>query len=154
MKKLNEASYRYSIEINVEKAKLVTDNERRLSVKSVIRNLVRANSNILVQLLTKQRGFQNRKKFQEQYNGSCHKTIWKDKNILPEIKDQIVACFGLLSILVHTWKSWTSAAELQQRIQALKMGCCRTTLSISYFDHITTQCKIPSDRKQALMSTS
>lgn len=39
VKKLNEAFSRYSIEINVEKAKLITNNERRLSIKSVLRNL-------------------------------------------------------------------------------------------------------------------
>ena len=41
------------------------------------------------------------------------------------------------SIFLYACESWTLAAELQRRIQAMEMRCCRKILLISYKDHIT-----------------
>ena len=40
---------------------------------------------------------------------------------------------------VYVCESWTLTAELQRRIQAMKMRCYRKILSISYKDHVTNE---------------
>lgn len=63
-------------------------------------------------------------------------TICKDKNI----------CLKA-TIFLHYCKSWTSMAELQQRIKVLEMTCYRIILVISYkTTSQLTQCKTPSDK--------
>ena len=41
------------------------------------------------------------------------------------------------SIFLYACESWTLAAELQRRIQAMEMRCYRKILPISYKDHVT-----------------
>ena len=43
------------------------------------------------------------------------------------------------SIFLYTFESWTLTAELQRRIQAMKMRCSRKILRISYKDHVTNE---------------
>ena len=43
------------------------------------------------------------------------------------------------SIFLYACESWTLTAELQRRIQAMKMRCYRKTLRISYKDHVTNE---------------
>ena len=43
------------------------------------------------------------------------------------------------SIFPYACESWTLTAELQRRIQAMKMGCYREILRISYKDHVTSE---------------
>ena len=40
------------------------------------------------------------------------------------------------SIFVYACESWTLTAELQRRIQAMKMRCYRKILHISYKDYV------------------
>ena len=40
---------------------------------------------------------------------------------------------------LYTCESWTLTAELQGRIQAMEMRCYRSTLHISYKDHVTNK---------------
>ena len=41
------------------------------------------------------------------------------------------------SIFLYACESWTLAAELQRRIQAMEMRCYRKIIRISYKDHVT-----------------
>ena len=43
------------------------------------------------------------------------------------------------SIFLYACESWTLTAELQRRMQAMKMRCYRKILSISYRDHVTNE---------------
>ena len=43
------------------------------------------------------------------------------------------------SIFPYACESWTLTAELQRRIQAVEMRCCRKILRISYTDHVTNE---------------
>ena len=45
----------------------------------------------------------------------------------------------VISIFLYACKLWTLIAELQRRIQAMKMRCYRKILHISYEDHVTNK---------------
>ena len=47
--------------------------------------------------------------------------------------------FLFTSIFLYACESWTLAAELQRRIQAMEMRCYRRILRISYEDHVTNE---------------
>ena len=44
-----------------------------------------------------------------------------------------------ISRILELRESWTLTAELQRRIQAMEMRCCRKILRISYKDHVTNE---------------
>ena len=48
-------------------------------------------------------------------------------------------CSLVTSIFLYGCKSWTLTAQLQRRIQAIEMRCCRKILHISYKDHATNE---------------
>ena len=43
------------------------------------------------------------------------------------------------SIFLYDCESWTLTAELQRRMQAMKMRCYHKILRISYKDHVTNE---------------
>ena len=43
------------------------------------------------------------------------------------------------SIFLYAYESWTLTAELQRRIQAMKMRCHSKIECISYKDHVTNE---------------
>ena len=47
--------------------------------------------------------------------------------------------FLITSIFLYACESWTLAAELQRRIQAMEVRCYRKILHISYEDHVTNE---------------
>ena len=53
------------------------------------------------------------------------------------------------SILLFACESWTLTAQLQRRIQAIEMRCCRKILHISYKDHVTNE-KVRAKIQQAI----
>ena len=66
------------------------------------------------------------------------KPIWKDTNISVKTKMRLLRAL-ILSILLYACESWTLTAELQRKIQAVEMRCFRRLLGISYTDHITNE---------------
>ena len=52
-------------------------------------------------------------------------------------------------IFLYACESWTLTAELQRRIQAMKMRCYRKILHISYKDHVTNE-KVRAKIQQAI----
>ena len=44
-----------------------------------------------------------------------------------------------MSIFLYACESWTIAADIERRIQALEMRCFRKLLGISYRDHMTKE---------------
>ena len=66
------------------------------------------------------------------------KPVWIDKSIYLSSKIRLM-CFLVTSIFLCACESWTLTAELQRRIQAMKMRCSLKILRISYKDHITNE---------------
>ena len=66
------------------------------------------------------------------------KPVWKDMSISLSSKVHLM-CSLVRSISLYAFESWALAAELQRRIQAMEMRCCRKILRISYKDHVTNE---------------
>ena len=66
------------------------------------------------------------------------KIIWRNKNISLASKVKLMRTL-ILSTFLYACESWTLTAEIEKRIQALKMRCYRRLLNISYKDHVTNE---------------
>ena len=66
------------------------------------------------------------------------KPVWIGKNISLSSKIRLMRSL-VTSIFLYACESWTFTAELQRRIQAMKMRCYRKILRISYKDHVTDE---------------
>ena len=64
------------------------------------------------------------------------KPVWNDGSTSLSSKIRLM-CSLVTSIFLYACESWTLTAELQRRIQAIKMRCYRKILHISYKDHVT-----------------
>ena len=59
--------------------------------------------------------------------------------LLCSISERQLMCSLVTSIFLYACESWTFTAELQRRIQVMKMRCYRKILCISYKDHVTNK---------------
>ena len=66
------------------------------------------------------------------------KPVWNDRSISLSFKVQLMHSL-VTSIFLYACESWTITAELQRRIQAMKMRCYHKILSFSYKDHVTNE---------------
>ena len=66
------------------------------------------------------------------------KPFWIDRSISLSSKIRLMRSL-VTSIFLFACESWTLTAELQRRIQAMKMRCYRKILRISYKDHVTKE---------------
>ena len=66
------------------------------------------------------------------------KPVWNDKSISLSSKIRLM-CSLDTSIFLYACESWNLTAELQRRIQAIKMRCYHKILRISYKDHVTNE---------------
>ena len=66
------------------------------------------------------------------------KIIWRDKNISLASKVKLMRML-ILSTFLYASESWTLTAEIERRIQALEMRCCKRLLNISCKDHVTNE---------------
>ena len=64
--------------------------------------------------------------------------VWNDRSISLSSKIRLMR-FLVTSIFLYACESWTLTAELQRRIQAMKMRCYRKVLRISYKEHVTNE---------------
>ena len=64
--------------------------------------------------------------------------VWNDNNIFLSSKIRLMHSL-VTSIFLYACKSETFTAELQRRIQAIKMRCYRRIPCISYKDHVTNE---------------
>ena len=65
------------------------------------------------------------------------KPVRNDGSILLSSKIQLKRSL-VTFIFLYACESWTLTAELQRRIQAMKMRCYRKILHILYKDHVTS----------------
>ena len=75
------------------------------------------------------------------------KPVWIDKSISLSSKIQLMPSL-VTSIFLYACVSWTLAAELQRRIQAMEMRCYCKILNISYKDHVTNEKVVPRPSRQ------
>ena len=66
------------------------------------------------------------------------KPVWIDKSISLSSKIRLVH-FLVTSIFLYACELWTLTGQLQRRIPAMEMRCCRRILHISYKDHVTNE---------------
>ena len=66
------------------------------------------------------------------------KPVWNDRSISLRSKIRLMRSL-VASIFLYTRKPWTLTAEVQRRIQAMQMKCCRKILRVSYKDHVTNE---------------
>ena len=66
------------------------------------------------------------------------KIIWRDNKIslAPKVKLMLPL---ILSTFLYACESWTLTAEIERRIQALKMRCYGRLSNISYKDYVTNE---------------
>ena len=66
------------------------------------------------------------------------KPVWNDRSISLSSNIRLMRSL-IISIFLYACESCTLTAELQRRIQAMEMRCCRKILHISYKDHVTNE---------------
>ena len=66
------------------------------------------------------------------------KILWRDKNISLASKVKLMQTL-ILSTFDYACESWTLPAEIERRIQALEMRCCRRLLNSFYKEHVTNE---------------
>ena len=76
------------------------------------------------------------------------KPIWIDKSISLSSKIRLMRSL-VTSITLYAYESWTLTAELQRRIQTIKMKCYCKILRISFKDHATNE-EVRAKIKQAI----
>ena len=86
--------------------------------------------------------------FVDNINAAMLKPVWTDKSISLSSKIRLMGSL-VTSIFLYACESWTLTAELQRRIQAMKMRCFRKILHISYKDHVTNE-EVPPKIQQAI----
>ena len=59
------------------------------------------------------------------------KPLWKDQNITLRMRSNVrLMCTLIISILHYVCETWTLTIELQRRVKAVEMRCCRRLLHI------------------------
>ena len=66
------------------------------------------------------------------------KPVRNDRSISLSSKIRLMRSL-VTSIFLHACESWTLTAELQRRIEAMKIRCNHKILRISYKDHVTNK---------------
>ena len=66
------------------------------------------------------------------------KPVWIDKSISLSSKIRLMRSL-VTSIFLYACESWILTAELQRRMQVMKIRCYRKILRISYEDHVTNE---------------
>ena len=66
------------------------------------------------------------------------KPVWNDRRISLSSKIRLMRSL-VTSIFLYACELWTLTAELQRRIQAMRMRCYRRLIRISYKDHVINE---------------
>ena len=143
VKRLDETSSRYGMEISAEKTKLMTNSAQPITTKITVNGTEVETVDQFKYLgaIISEEGSKREiiaRAAQTTAAMTKLKTVWKDQNI--SLKTKVMLLHALImSIFLYACESWTLNAELQRRIQAVEMRCLRRILGISYMDHITNE---------------
>ena len=143
VKRLDETSSRYGMEISAEKTKLMTNSAHPITTKITVsgKELETVDHFKYLGAIISEEGSKAEilaRAAQTTAAMTKLKTIWKDRNISLRSKVKLLHAL-IISIFLYACESWTLTAELQRRIQAVEMRCLRRLLGISYKDHITNE---------------
>ena len=141
--RLDTTTTRYKMEIGPDKIKVMTNNpngfQKEIKIKGQRPEEVE-NSKYLAAIIS------NEGSKPEIFSRIAQKTaalsrlkiIWRDRNISLASKFKLMQTL-ILSTFLYAFESWTLAAEIERRIQALEMRCYRRLLNISYKDYVTNE---------------
>ena len=141
--RLEETSTRYSMEINPEKTKIMTNNkdgiEARITVSGQEIEEV-DHFKYLGAIISEEGSKQEILSRAAQTSTALAKLrpIWQDKNISLKAKLKLLRTI-VFSVFLYASETWTLTADLQRRINAVEMRCYRRILGISYTDHISNE---------------
>ena len=143
VKHLNKVSTAYGMEISAKKAKLMTINTSGINtgIKVNGQKLETVTSfKYLGSVITDEGSKPEMLSRTAQTTAALTrlKPVWIDKSI--SLSSKIRPMQSLVTpIFLYSCESWTLTAELQRRIQAMKMRCYHKILHISYKDHVTNE---------------
>ena len=66
------------------------------------------------------------------------KPVWRDNNISLGSEVKLMCSLGI-SLFVYACESWVLASELEKRMQAFEIKCCRRLVNVSYKHHVTNE---------------
>ena len=66
------------------------------------------------------------------------KLVWNERSVFHSSKIRVMRSL-VTSIFLYACESWTLTAQLQRRIEVMKMKCCRKALRIFLQDHVTNE---------------
>jgi len=143
VKRLDETSTRYGMEISAEKTKLMRNSDEPIKAKIMVsgQQLETVQQFKYLGAIISQEGSKpevHARIAQTIAALTKLKPIWKDKNIAVKSKLKLLHAL-VISILLYACESWTLTAELQRKIQAAEMRCFRRLLGISYTEHVTNE---------------
>ena len=142
VKKLDEASTKYGMEISAEKTKLMTNNDTiRADIKVHGQKLETVQHFKYLGAIISDEGSKPEilaRAAQTAMALARLKTIWKDKRITIRHKIRLMRAL-VLSIFLYACETWTLTADLQKKIQVVEMRCYRKILGISYLEHISNE---------------
>ena len=141
---LEEASIAYGMQISAEKTQLMTNNTNGISTDITIDNkkleTVRSFKYYLRATVLDEGSKPEVLSRIAQTTAAVTKlkVVWNDKNIAISSKIRLMHSLAM-SIFLYACKTWTITADIERRIQVLKIRCFRKLLGISYRDHITNE---------------
>ena len=140
---LDKASTAYGMEISAEKTKLMTNNTSGINTEVKVNGQTLetvASFKYLGSVITDEGPKPEIPSRIAQTTAVLTrlKPVWNDRIISLSSKIQVMHSL-VTSIFLYACESWTLTAELQSRIQAMKMRCYCKRLHISYKDHVTKE---------------
>ena len=143
VERLNKASTVYGMEISAQRTKLMTNNTTGIDkeIKINVQKLETVTSFKYLDSVITDEGSKP-----EILSGIAQTTaaltrlkpVWNDRSISLRSKIRLMRSL-VASIFLYTRKPWTLTAEVQRRIQAMQMKCCRKILRVSYKDRVTNE---------------
>ena len=140
---LEEASTAYGMQISAEKTQLMTNNTNGISTDITIDNkyLEIVRSCKYLGAIVSDEGPKPEVLSRIARTTAIVtklKVIWNDKNIAISSKIRLMRSLAM-SVFLYACETWTITADIERKIQALKVRCFRKLLGISYRDHITNE---------------
>ena len=139
---IDQTSRAYSMDINAEKTKLMTNNINGIKeIKGSGQKLQTVTNFKYLGAIISDAGSKAEivsRIAQCTTTMTRLKPIWNDQNITLGSKVRLMRTL-IISILLYACETWTLTIELRRRITAVEMRCYRRLLHISNKDHITNE---------------
>jgi len=143
VKRLDESSTRYGMEISAEKTKLMTNKDGGISADIKVHDVTLEtveNFKYLGAIISDKGSKPEILSRIALTTAALTKLrkIWKDHSISTGHKIRLMRAL-VLSIFLYACETWTLTSALQKKIQATEMRCFRNILGISYIEHVTNE---------------